>query len=223
MLLWRHTLAAARDLALKALTLDEAWHSATRSWTELAFGLEDQGRTPPAICCGAPTAQVVIPGAGMRIRGSIDRVDFNSAHNRVRVSDYKTGAEPPKASEIIIGRGAELQRVLYALAARQLVADNPQVVARLVFLGADRPKPYVFLMSIRRSPTSAGMSARLSISCAAVSPCPVLTHVKTGTTSRWLCRRRRPSIFRANKRHSVAPSATSRGFGTCDDEAPRRT
>ena len=141
-LLWRYTLAAARDLALKALTLDEAWHSATRSWTELAFGLQDQGTNAAGDLLWAPTAQVVIPGAGMRIRGSIDRVDFNGAHNGVRVSDYKTGAEPPRASEIIIGRGAELQRVLYALAARQLVADNPRVVARLVFLGADRPKTY---------------------------------------------------------------------------------
>ena len=141
-LLWRHTLAAARDLALKALTLDEAWQPTTRSWTELAFGLEEHGTNVAGDLLWPPTAQVVIPGAGMRIRGSIDRVDFNSAHNGVRVSDYKTGAEPPRASEIIIGRGAELQRVLYALAARQLVADNPRVVARLVFLGADRPKPY---------------------------------------------------------------------------------
>jgi PD-(D/E)XK nuclease superfamily len=142
LLLWRHTLSSARDLALKALTLDEAWHPDTRSWTELAFGLEDHEVDAAGDLLWLPTAQVVIPDAGMRIRGSIDRVDFNSAHNGVRVSDYKTGAEPPKASEIIIGRGAELQRVLYALATTQLVADNPQVVARLVFLGADRPKPY---------------------------------------------------------------------------------
>lgn len=141
-LLWRHTLAAARDLALKALTLDEAFQPVTRSWTELAFGREDDGPTPAGDLLWPPTGQVIIPGAGLRIRGSIDRVDFNSAHNGVRVSDYKTGAEPAKASEIVLGRGAELQRVLYALAARQLVADNPRVIARLVFLGADRPKPY---------------------------------------------------------------------------------
>lgn len=141
-LLWRHTLAAARDLALKALTLDEAFQPVTRSWTELAFGHEDDGTTPAGDLLWPPTGQVIIPGAGLRIRGSIDRVDFNSAHNGVRVSDYKTGAEPAKASEIVLGRGAELQRVLYALAARQLVADNPRVIARLVFLGTDRPRPY---------------------------------------------------------------------------------
>ena len=141
-LLWRHTLATARDLALKALTLDEAFQPVTRSWTELAFGREDDGTTPAGDLLWPPTGQVIIPGAGLRIRGSIDRVDFNSAHNGVRVSDYKTGAEPAKASEIVLGRGAELQRVLYALAARQLVADNPRVIARLVFLGTDRPRPY---------------------------------------------------------------------------------
>jgi RecB family exonuclease len=141
-LLWRHTLAAARNLALKALTLDEAFQPVTRSWTELAFGREDDGTIPAGDLLWAPTGQVIIPGAGLRIRGSIDRVDFNSAHNGVRVSDYKTGAEPAKASEIVLGRGAEVQRVLYALAARQLVADNPRVIARLVFLGADRPRPY---------------------------------------------------------------------------------
>jgi RecB family exonuclease len=141
-LLWRHTLAAARDLALKALTLDEAFQPVTRSWTELTFGREDDGTTPAGDLLWPPTGQVIIPGTGLRIRGSIDRVDFNSAHNGVRVSDYKTGAEPAKASEIVLGRGAELQRVLYALAARQLVADNPRVIARLVFLGTDRPRPY---------------------------------------------------------------------------------
>jgi RecB family exonuclease len=114
----------------------------TRSWTELAFGREDDGTNAASDPLWPPTGQVIIPGAGLRIRGSIDRVDFNSAHNGVRVSDYKTGAEPPKASEIVLGRGAELQRVLYALAARQLVADNPRVIARLVFLGTDRPRPY---------------------------------------------------------------------------------
>jgi hypothetical protein len=140
-LLWKHTLAAARDLAFRALTLDEAFQPSTRSWTELAFG-RDEDDAADAELLWRPTAQVVIPGTGIRIRGSIDRLDFNSARNGVRVSDYKTGAEPPKAVDIVLGRGTELQRVLYALATLQLVPDNPRVIARLVFLGDDRPRPY---------------------------------------------------------------------------------
>jgi hypothetical protein len=145
LLLWRHTLAAARDLALTALTLDEPFQPNTRSWTELAFGREEDDPDAAADLLWPPNAEVIIPGAGVRIRGSIDRLDFNSARNGVRVSDYKTGAEPPKANEIVLRGGAEVQRVLYALAARQLVPDNPRVIARLVFLGADQPKPHRLL------------------------------------------------------------------------------
>ena len=102
-LLWRHTLAAARDLALKALTLDETFQPVTRSWTELAFGREDDETNAAGDLLWPPTAQVVIPGAGLRIRGSIDRVDLNSAHNGVRVSDYKTGAEPRRPARSFSG------------------------------------------------------------------------------------------------------------------------
>lgn len=140
-LLWQHTLAAARNLALKALTLDEAFQPSTRSWTELAFGGDSQEAAQPDLLWPL-TAEVVIPGTDVRIRGSIDRLDFNSVRNGVRVSDYKTGTEPPKAQDIVIGQGAELQRVLYALAARELVPDNPRIIARLVFLGDERPKQY---------------------------------------------------------------------------------
>ena len=45
-----------------------------------------------------------------------------------------------RREEIVLGRGAELQRVLYAIAAKQLVPDNPRVIARLVFLGTDQPQ-----------------------------------------------------------------------------------
>lgn len=143
LLLWQHTLAAARELALKALTLDEAFQPDTQSWTELAFGraTADEADNSPNLLW-PPTAQVIIPVANVRIRGSIDRLDINGARNAVRVSDYKTGKEPRQANQIVLGRGAELQRVLYALAARQLLADNPRVVARLVFLGEDYPRPY---------------------------------------------------------------------------------
>ena len=90
----------------------------------------------------SPDAAVTIDGTGVRIRGSIDRLDHNVSLNAVRVSDYKTGAEPAKAGQIVLAGGRELQRVLYALAARQLMPDNPRVVARLIYLRGDRPNAY---------------------------------------------------------------------------------
>jgi RecB family exonuclease len=141
-LLWQHTLNAAARLALKALTLDETFQPGTRSWTELAFGRVDGPGGAANALPWFPSAQVAITGTNVRIQGNIDRLDLTADGRAVRVSDYKTGAEPKRADQIVLGRGAELQRVLYALAARQLLPGNPRVVARLVFLGDDKPKPY---------------------------------------------------------------------------------
>jgi hypothetical protein len=63
LLLWRHTLAAARDLALTALTLDEPFQPNTRSWTELAFGREEDDPDAAADLLWPPNAEVIIPGA----------------------------------------------------------------------------------------------------------------------------------------------------------------
>jgi len=140
-LLWQHTLSAAAQLALKALTLDETFQPGTRSWTELAFGRDADGGTAHDLPWH-PDAEVTIPGTDVRIQGSIDRLDLTGDGRAVRLSDYKTGAEPPRAKEIVLGGGVELQRVIYALAARQLLLDNPRVVSRLVFLGDEKPTPY---------------------------------------------------------------------------------
>lgn len=140
-LLWQHTLDNAASLALKALTLDTIEEPDTRSWTELAFGsprVEDQDADLP----WRPDAEVVIPGAKVRVRGRIDRLDLRGDGKAVRVSDYKTGTEPGRANEILLSGGSELQRVIYALAARQLLPGDPRIVARLVFLGDRQPRPY---------------------------------------------------------------------------------
>ena len=135
-LLWGHTVEAARSLALKALTFDRSFESTTRSWTEVAFGQED------GVAAGGlpwpPTAPLVVPGTGMRIGGLIDRLDINAAGD-ARVTDYKTGAEPNGAARLVLGRGAELQRVLYAIAARELLEGARRIRARLVFLGGEAP------------------------------------------------------------------------------------
>lgn len=140
-LLWQHTLANAVRLALKALTLDEITQSATRSWAEVGFGgAEDCDRT--ADLPWPPDAKVEILGTGVHIRGSIDRLDLTGDGRGARVSDYKTGLAPRQAEDLVLGGATELQRVIYATAARQLLPQNPRVIARLIFLGSDKPECY---------------------------------------------------------------------------------
>jgi hypothetical protein len=110
----------------------------TQSWTEVPFGdpnLFNPGRALP----WDPKLAVTVPGTGIRIQGTIDRLDLRRAKNAVRVTDYKTGACPQKPELIIIRGGAELQRALYALACRQLLPDYDSVAARLLYL-ADEPR-----------------------------------------------------------------------------------
>jgi hypothetical protein len=142
LLLWRHTVDAAAQLALRALTLDEAFLPGTRSWTELTFGDTDGAVAAAGDPPWDPTVPVEITGTKVRVKGSIDRLDLTATGNAVRVSDYKTGVEPKRADRIVLGGGAELQRVIYAMAARQLLPDNPRVVARLIYLGDQEPRVY---------------------------------------------------------------------------------
>lgn len=143
LMLWDHTLAAARLLALKALTLDEPFQDqGSRSWTELPFGQEKEENAPGVAWPWSTTAEVRIPGTNVRIRGNIDRLDLKT-NGSVRLSDYKTGREPKKAEEIVLDRGRELQRITYALATAQLLPDSRRIQARLIFLAEEGPKPHV--------------------------------------------------------------------------------
>jgi hypothetical protein len=127
-LLWQHTLEAAATRALAALTFDPGLLPGTRSWTEVPFG--QSGIEAGADLPWDPNLPVQIPGTNIRIRGSIDRLDLRSAPDAVQVSDYKTGVEPKNASQIVFRGGAELQRVIYACATRQLLPEIIRVVAR---------------------------------------------------------------------------------------------
>jgi RecB family exonuclease len=137
LLLWEHTLELAAGLAIRALTLDTAFQPGTRSWTEVPFGRGGTEADPDLPW--DPNPPVQLPGTAVRIRGAIDRLDLTVAREAVRVSDYKTGAEPRNAGQIVLRGGAELQRVVYAAAVRQLLPDVAQIVARLIYLGGDQP------------------------------------------------------------------------------------
>jgi hypothetical protein len=135
-LLWFHTLEEAIRRSLRGLTIDESFQSGTRSWTELEFGADGSVRADTPWQDRA----VVIGQAKLSLGGRMDRVDLGAGGDRVRISDYKTGATPAKGSNIVLNGGRELQRVLYAVAVRQLLPNVTTVISRLVFLdGASEP------------------------------------------------------------------------------------
>jgi hypothetical protein len=135
-LLWPHTLRHSEALALRALTSGAACEAGTRSWTEVPFGSDEEvaGDWP-----WSPTAKVIIPGTSVSIRGKIDRLDWNGAAGSVWVTDYKTGTRPARADRLIVGGGSELQRIVYALAPKQLLPRAEKVVARLFYLIEEAP------------------------------------------------------------------------------------
>jgi hypothetical protein len=131
-LLWRYTLDRAGEMALAALTLDEAFVSGTRSWTELRFG-DPEAPAPEIASPWDPGETVRFPGTRLAIRGVIDRLELDTGDSRARLTDYKTGAPPPHPDRVILAGGRELQRVLYAAAVRHHRPDA-RTQARLVYL-----------------------------------------------------------------------------------------
>ena len=119
--LWTSTVRLAAQMGFAGLKLQEVTQAGTRSWTEVPFGL-DPSAVPTRELPWNPASPVTIPGTRVTIRGSVDRLDLRDTGFAVRVTDYKTGAKPREPQSIIIAGGRELQRVLYALACRQLPA-----------------------------------------------------------------------------------------------------
>ena len=160
-LLWRHTLDEAARRCLRGLVGDEGFLAGTRSWTELGFGQKEaDAREAP----WDVTETVVVEGTELQLSGRLDRIDMIASGDAARISDYKTGAAPNAADRIVMGRGAEVQRVLYAMATRRLLPDVRTVISRLVYLdGVSAP------FSLRGDALDAAMkdiSRYLNVACA---------------------------------------------------------
>jgi RecB family exonuclease len=132
-LLWNNTLDFAASLALVGLLRKEITETGTRSWTEVPFGQPEDFAIERELPWD-PRIPVAVPGTPVKLRGTIDRLDLRMDHSAARVTDYKTSEAPRNASRIVINGGAELQRALYGLACRQLLQQDPQIVARLLYL-----------------------------------------------------------------------------------------
>lgn len=132
---WKRKLAEAAELALVALSYHDDPLPGERSWAEVPFGGDPKATSLTEDVRSAlpwdPLAPVTIPGTGIRIGGSIDRLDLAGDGSRARVTDYKSGklrSAPPQ-----LKGGAELQRCLYAYAVKALVTRHPQVEAQLLY------------------------------------------------------------------------------------------
>ncbi len=119
-LIWRRTLEEARALCERALSFQAQWHAGTRSYSEVPFG----GSTPKSSAAlpWDATLPVEIPGTGLRIGGYIDRLDIAGDLRHVRVRDYKSGRTP--SPDIVFDGGKELQRCLYAFAAKAMLGER---------------------------------------------------------------------------------------------------
>jgi hypothetical protein len=150
-LLWQHTLEEAARLTVRGLTLDDAVMADTQSWAELAFGEETA-----AAATGLPWSAnqpVTLPGTAIRLRGRIDRVELRGDNSAVRITDYKSGKAPKNVGGIVLAGGGELQRVLYAMAARVLLPEVRMIVSRLVYLAGDNAP-----MRLQGEPLDAAMA-----------------------------------------------------------------
>ena len=83
---------------------------------EVAFGIVDEERPGEA---RDPVEIALAGGRSFRLRGSIDRVDRDTA-GRFHVWDYKTGAAMYTREELGIAAGRQIQPALYALAWEEL-------------------------------------------------------------------------------------------------------
>lgn len=94
---WLHDLARDGD----------QWQPA---YFEFAFGSVPGERDASSI-----RDEVTLPG-GFKLRGAVDLIEEHRATKVLRVTDHKTGRKPDRIEKVIIGGGAVLQPVLYAMA-----------------------------------------------------------------------------------------------------------
>jgi len=136
-LIWRRTLEEAGVLCERALSFQARWHAGTRSYSEVPFG----GSKPKtsAVLPWDAKRQVEIPGTGFRIGGYIDRLDIAGNSRHVRVRDYKSGRTPSR--DIVFDGGKELQRCLYAFAAKAMLGEAVEVTSSLLYLRDETDLP----------------------------------------------------------------------------------
>jgi len=130
--LWQRTLIGAREIAFSALTWPLPKFKDQKTYVEVPFGgLEGD----EVNCPWDQKTLVAIPGLDLKLRGKIDRLDLDATSTKARVIDYKTGRCP--SEEPGLKNGRELQRCLYAVAVKALLAQVVVVEAALLYPGLE--------------------------------------------------------------------------------------
>ena len=132
--LWQKSLFDAREQSKHGLNLCDEGQYYDHAHAEVPFG-------------GAPAKSkrenpwdseqsVEIPQAGFFIRGYIDRLDLSADGKSAWVRDYKTGKSPKVSDDhpFVLDRGRELQRCLYAYAARAMLGPDTVIRTSLHYL-----------------------------------------------------------------------------------------
>ncbi len=129
--LWQRSLADARAQSMRGLLRRE---DGALAHAEVPFGgaaIKSARELP-----WDAQAPVQIPHADFFIQGYIDRLDLVADGASAWVRDYKTG-KMPKSTEFVLDKGRELQRCLYAYAARAMLGPDVAVRASLHYLRDD--------------------------------------------------------------------------------------
>jgi hypothetical protein len=130
-LIWTQTLDRAEMAAISTLLFDYGSMPSMTSFAEIPFG-GDRDWIPEELPW-IEDRDVYIPGTGIKVRGSLDRLDLSSSTSLSRVIDYKTGKTPAKPEEIGINGGKELQRAMYGFAVKTLLEGCDTIVSALYY------------------------------------------------------------------------------------------
>jgi len=136
-MLWHRTLGEVEQLSRYALESTAQHNPTWQLFSEVPFGGAklEAGSTPP----WDATSEVLVPEAGFRINGYIDRLEIAQGNTAAAVFDYKTGKAPKGA--IVLNGGKELQRCLYGFAVKALLGQDVQISAALLYLRDQRSLP----------------------------------------------------------------------------------
>lgn len=132
--IWRRTLASAEALALTTLATLRSREAGMSLFAEVPFGGAsgaDNANLP-----WPNDVPIPIPGTGLVMQGYIDRLALSPDRSVAYVVDYKTGQELKEGT--VLKGGAELQRSLYALAARSMLGERATVNASLLYLRSQK-------------------------------------------------------------------------------------